>query len=225
MTARQLAFPFPQAQAYDASAFMEDETNAEALAWIGRPQAWPDRRLAVFGEPGCGKTHLLHLFAARAGATLRPGAAVCGSVIVPPESALAIDDADAVPDAEALLHLLNASAEAGVPVLLAGQLPSSRWDFALPDLMSRLRAVTCVGLHAPGDTLLRSLLARLLAERQLVVPEPVQEFLLARLPRHGAALREVSLRLDAASLAAGGRVTRAMAADVLGVLEAADTGG
>jgi chromosomal replication initiation ATPase DnaA len=225
MTARQLAFPFPQAQTYDASAFMQDEANTEALAWIGRPQAWPDGRLAVFGEPGCGKTHLLHLFAARAGAVLRPGATLHGSALVPPDAPLAIDDADTVPEAEALLHVLNASAEAGVPVLLSGRLPPSRWDFALPDLVSRLRAVTSVALHPPGDALLRPLLARLLAERQLVVPEAVQAFMLARLPRHGAALREAARRLDAASLASGGRVTRAMAGDVLGMLEAVESGG
>ena len=86
---------------------------------------------------------------------------------------------------------------------------------ALPDLASRLRAVTAVGLTLPEDELLAALLARLIAERQLRVDEAVQAYLLARLPRSGAALREAAARLDRASLALGRRVTRATAAIVL----------
>ncbi len=197
--------------------FIEAPANAEALAWIGRIADWPGGRLAVFGEAGSGKTHLLHLFAARAGAALVRGDSVRG-MGEPPGGPLAIDDAQSA-EPEALLHVLNASAEAGAPVLLAGRLPPARWDFVLPDLVSRLRAVVSVRLQAPDDALLRALLARLLAERQLVVAEAVQEFLLARLPRTGAALREAATRLDQASLASGGRVTRAMAAAVLAMLE------
>jgi chromosomal replication initiation ATPase DnaA len=212
----QLAFPFQQTQVYGAHDFIEAPANVEALAWIGRVDDWPGGRLAVFGEPGSGKTHLLHLFAARAGASLLRGETL-GGLMEPPRQALAIDDAEAA-DPEALLHRLNAAAEALVPVLLAGRAPPAHWDFALPDLVSRLRAITSVALQAPDDALLRALLARLLADRQLVVSEPVQEFLLARLPRTGAALREAAVRLDQASLASGRRVTRAMAADVVTML-------
>jgi chromosomal replication initiation ATPase DnaA len=177
---------------------------------------WPGRRLAVFGEAGSGKTHLLHVFAARAGAVLVRGETL-GSLMEPPLQALAIDDAEAA-DPEALLHSLNAAAEARMPVLLAGRAPPARWDFALPDLTSRLRALTSVALQAPDDSLLRALLARLLADRQMVVSEAVQDFLLARLPRTGDAVRQAAALLDQASLAAGGRVTRAMAADVLAMI-------
>jgi len=215
--ADQLAFPFPITPFYGVHDFIEAPSNAEALAWIGRVQEWPGRRLAVFGDAGCGKTHLLHVFAARAAAVLVRGEAL-RALEEPPNGPLAIDDAEAA-EPEALLHVLNAAAEAGVPVLLAGLSPPARWDFALPDLVSRLRAVTAVGLQAPDDALLRALLVLLLAERQLVVAEAVQAFLLARLPRTGAALRAACVLLDQASLASGGRVTRAMAADVVSMIE------
>ena len=107
-----------------------------------------------------------------------------------PAAGVALDDADAVADERALLHLLNAAGEAGVPVLLAARLPPSRWSARLPDLASRLRAITAVEIGPPEDTLLRTLLARLLADRQLRLPESVQEWLLRRLPRSAAALRD-----------------------------------
>jgi chromosomal replication initiation ATPase DnaA len=216
---RQLALPFPHRDRYDPHAFLRGPSNAEAIAWLESEAAWPNLRLAIHGEPGAGKTHLLHRFAARHAATLVPAGTLRGLPRLPPQGAIAIDDADTTPEPLALLHLLNAAAEARLPVLLAGAEPPARWRKTLPDLDSRLCAITAVRLRPPDDALLRALLARLIAERQLRVEEPVQAYLLARLPRSCAALREAASRLDRASLAAGKRVTRALAADMLAQLQ------
>jgi chromosomal replication initiation ATPase DnaA len=113
------------------------------------------------------------------------------------------------------LHLLNSAAEAGWPVLLAARPPPARWPTRLADLASRLRATTAVQIAPAEDALLRPLLARLLSERQFAVPEPVQAWLLARLPRNPAALVDAAARLDRAGLAAGRAITRALAAEAL----------
>ncbi len=212
---RQLAFPFPQQTTYNAAHYLPAPANAEALAWLARPQDWPNLRLAVHGPEGAGKTHLLHVFAAKHGATLLPGEAVRHLLDLPTTGGLAVDDADAAPEPEALLHLLNAAAEAHLPVLLAGRAPAARWPIALPDLASRLKAIVSVGLRHPDDELLRALLAQMLAARQLRVDSSVQDYLLTRLPRHGAALREAAACLDRLSLASGRSVGRALAQDVL----------
>ncbi len=216
---RQLAFEFPHRDRYDPHAFLQGPSNAEAIAWLDNGAAWPNLRLAIHGGQGAGKTHLLHRFAARHVATLMPAADIRGLPHLPPRGAIAIDDADAAPDPEALLHLLNASAEARRPILLAGAAPPARWRPTLPDLDSRLRAITAVGIRPPDEEMLKALLARLIAERQLRVDEAVQCYLLARLPRSYAALREAAARLDRASLAAGKRVDRALAAETLRKLQ------
>ncbi len=208
----QLALPFFHRSVFEPAAFLPDACNAEALAWLGAD--WPGRRLALWGGAGHGKTHLLHLWAARAGASLLPGGALWGLVELPASGGLAVDDADAAAE-EPLLHLLNAAAEAGLPVLLAARAAPARWPTRLPDLASRLRAITAVELAAPGDGMLRTLFASLLAARQLAVPRPLQDWLLLRLPREPAALRRAAARLDRAALAAGGRVTQAVAASIV----------
>jgi len=218
--ARQFALPFPAERRYLPEDFLMGACNEDALAWIEAPGAWPALRLAVHGEEGIGKTHLLHVFSARHGAALLPATAVRRLVPPPEAAALAIDDADSVVDEVALLHVLNAAAERGVPVLLAARTPPARWDFRLPDLVSRLRAAPVVALLAPDDGLLRALLARLLSDHQLRVPAWLPDFLLTRLPRTGGALREAAARLDRLSLAAGGTITRRTAqcvADEFGV--------
>ena len=190
-------FPGPRFAAAD---FCPAPSNADACAWLRRTAEWPNHRLALWGEAGRGKTHLLHIWAERTGAGMCAAAPSCPACRNCPRAGIALDEADAVADEYALLHLLNAAGEAGLPVLLAARLPPARWAAHLPDLASRLRAMTAVEIGPPEDTLLRALLARLLADRQLRLPEPVQEWLLRRLPRSAAALHEAVSRLDAVAL-------------------------
>ncbi|HVB68569.1 MAG TPA: hypothetical protein VNE67_12005 [Acetobacteraceae bacterium] len=220
---RQLPLPFAHRPEFAAANLVEAPSNAEALAWLDRTGEWPAQRLLLWGEAGCGKTHLLHLWAARRSAAYRSAPDLRGPLppALPP-SGLAIDDADAAADAGTLLHTLNAAAEARLPVLLAARTPPARWDFTLADLASRLRATPSVAIGPADAPLLRALFARLLAERQVEVPGTVQEWLLARLPRTPAALREAAARLDRVSLGAGRAVSRALAAEVLAEFAAAE---
>ncbi len=213
---RQLPLPLDLAPRWAGWPFIEAPSNHAALALLEHAPAWPDHRLLLWGEAGSGKTHLLHRWARRAGAPSLEGAAL--RFPAPPARALAIDDADLAPE-ETLLHVLNARAEARLPTLLAARPAPARWPIRLPDLASRVRAMLAAELGPPDDALLRALLARLFAERQLAVPETVQDWLLLRLPRAPAALREAVARLDRAALGAGGGVTRALAAAVVDEME------
>jgi chromosomal replication initiation ATPase DnaA len=211
----QLILKFPPMQRFAAADFLPAPCNAAALTWLARTQEWPNRRLALWGEAGNGKTHLLHIWAGRAGAVLLRGQSLHGLTELPICGGIALDNADATADEAALLHLLNAAYEAGLPLLMAGRTPPSRWETRLPDLASRLRAVSAVAIEAPDDELLRALLIRLVRDRQITVPEAVHEWLLRRLPRTPAALREAVERLDEAALVGGSAITRTLAAAVL----------
>ena len=67
---RPAAFRGPRLAAND---FRAAPSNAEAWAWLARTADWPGRRLALWGEAGRGKTHLLHIWAERTGAALLSG--------------------------------------------------------------------------------------------------------------------------------------------------------
>lgn len=219
-TPPQFALSFPHHPAYAPAGFMRAASNEAALSWLERTTDWPGGRLALWGQHGCGKTHLLHFWAARTGAALRTGGALELMPALPEGGGLALDDAHQAPE-EPLLHLLNATGEAGLPVLLAAPLPPARWCVRLPDLASRLRAITAVEIGAPEDSLLRALLVHLLSERQLVIPPALPDWLLLRLPRSPGALLDAVARLDHAALQVGGKLTRAVAAGVVAELDAA----
>ena len=216
----QLPLPFIPRPDFSTLPFIRHPGAADAQAWLTRAD-WP--RLALWGDAGAGKSHLLHRWAAGRGAVVAgPGlswpdlSAPGGAGPIAP-GLLAIDDADQAP-VLALLHTLNTAAEAGVPVLLAAREPPGRWPVTLPDLHSRLYATIAVRLHAPDDDARARLFCRLLDDRQLVVSPALQAWLLTRLPRDPAALRDAAARLDHAALAAQRAPTRATAASALAPL-------
>ncbi len=210
----QLPLPLGHAPSSARADLVPDASNAAALAWLDRPGEWPLGRLALHGAPGVGKSHMLRAAAAERGWRLLHGAALTEAEALAASPGTALDEADAAPEA-ALFHLINRSAEARAPLLLAAREAPSRWPVALPDLVSRLRATLAVGSSAPTEALLAALLAKHLADRQLRVAPEVQSWLLARLPREAAAVAAAVAALDAAALAAGAPVTRNLARSVL----------
>jgi len=212
---RQLPLPFSMDSLVAEGPFLADASNAEALGFLRSPEAWPQGRLALYGPPASGKTHLLRATAASRDWPVLLGPTLRGLPELPPGAGLAVDDADCAAEERALLHLLNWCAEQGRRLLLSGRLPSARWPVRLPDLSSRLRGMTAIGVTAPSDELLASLLRRHFQGRQVRVEAAMQEWLLVRLPRTAAAMAEAAARLDRAALATGGGVTRSLARSVL----------
>jgi chromosomal replication initiation ATPase DnaA len=209
----QLPLPFQHHPSFDARDFIPADSNRAGLAWL--EAGWPDRRLVLFGPAGCGKSHLLHIWAERASALLLSGPALTDLEGLPLDGALALDDADTVRDETLLFHLLNTARDRDLRLLLSGRAAPSRWPIRLPDLSSRLRAIAAVEIGLPDDDLLSALLMRLLADRQLAVAQSVQDWLLHRLPRFPAALREAVAQLDRESMVSGMAITRQLAARVL----------
>jgi chromosomal replication initiation ATPase DnaA len=216
----QLPLPFASSPTYAAADYIAAPSNALARNFLARPPEWTNGRLILWGEPGCGKTHLAKIWAETHNARFLAGAHL--PALSPPPGPVVIDDSDAA-DETALFHLLNAAAETQKPVLLTARQPPARQNISLPDLASRLRASLAIEIAAPDDELLKALLTRLAADRQLILSQNVQTYLLTHLPRTAAAYREAIARLDRAALAAGGKVTRARAAKLLAELAAQES--
>lgn len=216
---QQLLLALGHADSTAREDFVVGPANAEALAMIERwPEAWPARMLALVGPTGSGKSHLAAIWAARSGATTVaasrldeaavPAALAGGAAIVADLVAGAIDE-------RALFHLLNLAKEQGAYVLLTAERGPGTLTLSLPDLASRLRAVPVVALSAPDDALLRAVLVKLFADRQLGVDETLLVYLERRIERSLAAARRVVDLLDQESLRRRRPLTRALAAEVL----------
>ncbi|MGB3688508.1 MAG: chromosomal replication initiator DnaA [Jannaschia helgolandensis] len=212
----QLSISLPRLDARGRDDFMISTSNATALALLDSWPDWPDRRLALIGPEGCGKSHLAQIWAGDTGATTLPATGLRAAQA--PDLAkgpLVIEDADRGVDEEALFHLWNACAQTGHGLLLTGRTPPSDWPVKLPDLKSRLSSLTPAPIDDPDDTLLSVVLLKLFADRQLQVKPALIGFLLPRMERSFAAARALVDRLDAQSLERGVPLNQALARDLL----------
>lgn len=227
MTDRQLALDLGHRPALGRDDFLVAPCNAEAVAWLERWPDWPAHALALFGPPGCGKSHLLAVFAATRGAPVLHARSLEAEAVVRRELApvTVVDGLDALADEAALFHLWNRVKEAGSHLLLAGRSAPARLRVALPDLRSRLAAIPAIGIGAPDDSLLAALLVKHFADRQLRVGEDVVGYVLGRIERSFAAIGGVVEALDRASLAERRAVTVPLARTVLEAMDKDDRQG
>lgn len=200
---RQLDFGYPHSAALGRADFIVSACNEAALGWIERWPDWPGHALAIHGPAGCGKTHLGQLWRARSEAlALAPGDLARIDLVLAAAAqhrGVLVDDAESAPE-QALLHLYNWCAEQGAGLLLLARDPPARWEIGLPDLKSRLRAITSVGIAPPDDAALGAVLLKLFADRQLRPAPEVIGYLTARIERSFAAAAGLVAELDRRSL-------------------------
>jgi chromosomal replication initiation ATPase DnaA len=218
---RQLAFMLPHAESLTRDNFLGGPANAVALALIDAWPEWPSRTMMLVGPEGSGKSHLAAIWADVSGARSTAAHAL-GAADVPDAlttGALVVEDLrPGEVDERALFHLLNLAREQAAHVLMTARLAPSSMDVELRDLRSRLRALPMVSLSPPDDQLLRALIVKFSADRQLAIDEAVVSYLVSRIERSSAAARRAIELLDSEALRQGRPVTRALAAELLSTL-------
>lgn len=177
---------------------------------------WPARAVALVGPEGSGKTHLATIWAAAAGARVI-SARTLGDIDIPAAlatGALVVEDGAAVTDERALFHLINLAREQEAFLLFTARTAPSLWPATVPDLVSRLRALPAVMLQAPDDAMLRGVIVKLAADRQLPLDESVVSYLASHIERSFAAARAAVADLDKEALRQGRAPSRALAAEM-----------
>lgn len=196
--------------------------NHEPMARIralGDPGAFD--QIYLWGEPGCGRSHLL---AGAREAALAAGRNVCfmrggdlgGELNAPPGSLIIIDDVDALDETAqiTLFRTFNAARLVGLALLLAGDRPPLRLELR-EDLRTRIGAALIYEIHPLGDIEKAAALRHHATTRGMRIDDALIDYLLHHGRRDLPSLLWVLNEADQASLELKRPLTLPLLRDVL----------
>jgi chromosomal replication initiation ATPase DnaA len=211
--ARQLRLSLGREGLASFDEFVRGPSNAAAVGAVEAWPAWPGGCLALVGPAGCGKSHLARAWAGDVDALIAEAhapdvAAAAGRPVL-------VEDADRGVATEALFHLINLAGREGGGLLLTARTRPAAWATDLPDLRSRLNALTVAEIEPPDDQVLEGTLRRFFRDRNIRPPESVYPYLLSRMGRSIPDAQEIVRRLDEAGDAGFRPVTTVLARQIL----------
>lgn len=218
MSGEQLIFDLPHRAALGAEDFLVSDCNLGAVRLIDSWPDWPDRIQLLIGPAASGKTHLVRVWQARSGAEAIAMANLDMPALdaLPEGAALCVEDIDrASYDEKALFHLLNVAREKRLFLLLTSREAPNRIEVELPDLRSRLNAVPAIKIGAADDALLKTVMLKQFADRQLSVDPKVLDFLALHIDRSLDAASRAVEAVDRAVLGTGRKISRQLVAEAL----------
>jgi DnaA family protein len=200
--------------------------NGEAVSRLRTPQ---DPFIYLWGESGCGKSHLLqaacqqahHEKRLTAYLPLKSEREIDPEMLVGLEcyALVCLDDLERVAGhpvwEQAIFNLFNLLRESGGELIVSADRPPASLPIKLPDLASRLTWGPCYHLLPLDDEERMELLIASAERRGMSMSAETASFLLQRAPRDIHFLTLLVDRLDTASLAAQRRLTIPFVREIL----------
>ena len=186
----QIALPLDWPVADDDEDFLVSDSNRAAFDHFKRWSLWPVMATLLTGPRKSGRSLL-------------------GRIIVRKTGGRLFDNAEDH-DEEAIFHAWNEAQEKRRPLLLIADSPPPAWEVKLPDLRSRLAATPHVRIEDPDDALFRDLIVKLLADRGVLVPPEVPDYLVPRVERTYVTIQQIVELVDRTTLSHHRRVTTPM---------------
>ena len=218
----QLLLELPFNEALAEEDFLPSKSNEEAITWIG---SWPDWKgghcLILYGPQGCGKTHLCHVWQKMTGAQVIKLDDLHSFDFTNSEDFLIIIEdvlqgLDKNDNQEKLLHIYNWVQEQGGYLLLTSSEHPKKWDADLADLSSRMLATHTVKIKHPDDELLKAIIVKQFADRQVTISEKVLNYIMKNTERSFSAIRALVSEIDEISMAEKKKITPAIVKKTLG---------
>lgn len=210
----QSAFSFDVRVLNGRADFLTAPCNAEAVAMIDGFSKSGFYAGLIYGEKGCGKTHLSRLFAE----VVHEKTGKQTAFLTKPdliEAKYAVLKITLPVDETALFHCLNDFKNRNGYLLMTAESASAQWGLRLPDLITRLKAVPSVAIGEPDESLLNALLLKQFADRQLTVAPEVITYLTKNMERSFKAVSFIVKRADELSLERKNAITIPLIKQVL----------
>ena len=216
---QQLLLDLPHRPALGRDDFLVTGSNSAAVSLIDEWPQWPAHAAILLGPKGSGKSHLSNVWQQASHAAVLPLSELKTENVASLMASKALVLEDATPnqfEQTALFHALNHARQIQGHILITAEREPKSWNVSLPDLASRLGALPIVHILPPDDPLLRGVLVKLFADRQITVDEALVSFVLARMPRSLQAAQILVAAVDRQALTTKAEITRPFVSKIMG---------
>ncbi len=200
---------------------IQSSANEMAIAMVDAWPEWPGRVSVLAGPVGAGKTHIASVWADKAKAVS------CQSINLSNRldefvklasqggNFLVEDVGSGLIDETAMFHFLNAVKQGTGYCLMTSRSWPVEWNVELADLASRLKAVQVFELSEPDDVLLRHVMMKLFADRQLTVDDKIIEYCVLRMERSLESAGRLVEAIDEEAMSRKSSISRTTASQAL----------
>ena len=204
----QTSFNFPFIDNYLDEDFLISKENSKAFAFISNyhnshkanlKNIELPRIFVIYGKESSGKTHLSHIWRRK----------ISGEFLfienlqdfeianhIEKNKAYIIENIDEIKNEIALFHIFNIILEKNCFLMLTSNINLNLIKFNLADLSSRLKNIFTIEIKDPDIDLIKMLLTKYFAAKQLLIEDKVMNFLANNIDRNYKKIAEISKLLE-----------------------------
>jgi len=198
----QLLLNFKQKQNFNYDDYFVSKCNYFAYNLIESWPNWPKKIINVFGEKGCGKTHLSNIFDKKNKAKKIKEKELSFDFIKTLKiyQNLILDNYDNYLNERLFFSFLNFVDQDNKFLIINSRSPLINYQFNLPDLNSRIKNILIAEIKYPDDEMIFALLLKNFSDRQIKIEKKLIDYVVKRIDRSYSKISEFIYKVDEVSL-------------------------
>ena len=198
----QLLLNFNQKQNFNYSDFYVSKCNFYAFKLIDNWPKWEKKILNIYGETGCGKSHLSQIFISKHKAKIFKENQIDNDLLVKLKiyENLILDEFENRTDEKLLYSLFNLVEQDNKFLIINSKKPISENEFLLNDLKSRVKNCLFAEIKIPDDELIFALILKNFSDKQINIDKKIIDYIVKRIDRSYRKISEFIYKLDELTL-------------------------
>jgi len=218
---QQLLFNFPFKKTYLSQDFYVSKNNFNAFKLIESWPQWPSRFINIFGQKGCGKTHLANILSSKITSLIISSKKIDENIMnkFKTKECLIIDDFENDIEEKLLYSIINLASQDNKYLIISSPISLKKFKINLKDLNSRFTSFIEVGIDLPTDDLIKVILTKNFSDKQIAISKKNIDYVINNIDRSYEKINLFSNLIDNLSLEKAKPINLKLIKDVLNKLK------